>query len=190
MEQTLWFAEERPGTDWVRHGCTPKWVLVISNKRIMAIRLRKQRWKNKLTGKTKHDRPAWDIPHSPYGLDVVFFVLGCWLLQAQGLLTISWPWERDIPSRRTVHRMAGRLAKDADDWLIGLRAVISDYVAPRPCEEFLRVGIPPPTGCTRLHRLSVPASQLRDVVWIAKGAVQHFSIPMRDLLGVARRRWQ
>jgi hypothetical protein len=186
------FEGERPGEGWHAHGWTSKGLWVVHDDRLVWLRLHKRRWLRVETGQTCHSRPVWDVPHSPYGLDVVFCVLGAWLLAVQGLHHVAWPWSHqqpERPARRTAQRMLRRLALDADRWLLGLRLALTDIVAPRPLEEILPTGgIPPPEGCTHVTQRSAHASKLRGAVWIANCGVQSFHISMRRLLGVARRR--
>lgn len=192
----MWITEakhegERPGEEWYVHGWTSKGLWVVHLDRLVWLRLHKRRWRHAQTGATCHSRPVWDVPHSPYGLDVAFYVLGAWLLAVQGLHHIAWPWSNqpERPARRTAQRMLQRLAPDADRWLLGLRLVLIDLVAPRPLEEILPAGgIPPPEGRNHVTQRSAPACKLRGAVWIANCGVQSFSISMRRLLGVARRR--
>jgi len=183
----------RPGPEWHAHGATSKlvWVLAsLSPPRLTRVRLLKQRWRHRQTGRTRHDRPAWDLAGSQYGLDVVFFVLGCWLLAATGLHATDWPWPDERPARRSVQRWLRRLAADADTWLQAIRLATIELAAPRPLEEILPTGgIPPPEGRTRCHRVHAPACKLRGVAWILESAAQALSISIRSLLVAAQRRW-
>lgn len=186
------FEGARPGEGWHAHGWTSKGLWVVHLDRLVRLKLHKRRWRHVESGTTCHSRPDWDVPHSPYGLDVTFYILGAWLLAVQGLHHIAWPWSHqhpERPARRTAQRMLQRIAPDADRWLLGLRLVLIDLVAPRPLEEILPAGgIPPPEGCNHVTQRSARAGQLRGAVWIAKCGVQSFPISMRRLLGVARRR--
>jgi hypothetical protein len=188
----LAFDAERPGPDWHAHGQTSKRLWVVHHDRLTRVALSKPRWRHAVTGVTCHSRPAWDPPHSPYGLDVVVYVLGVWLLAVRGLHHLAWPWSEaqpDRPAPRTVQRMLHRLAHDADDWLLGLRLAVTDLVAPRPLEEILPAGgIPPPGGRTHVTQRCAHATTLRGAVWIANCGVRSHSISMRRLLAVARRR--
>ena len=150
----------------------------------------KQRWRHRQTGRTRHDRPAWDLAGSQYGLDVVFFVLGCWLLAATGLHATDWPWPNERPARRSVQRWLRRLAADADTWLQAVRLATIERAAPRPLEEIIPTGgIPPPEGRTRCHRVHADAGKLRSVARILESAAQSLSISIRSLLVAAQRRW-
>jgi hypothetical protein len=186
------FEGERPGQGWHAHGWTSKRLWVVHLDRLVRLTLHKRRWRQFETGITCHSRPSWDVPHSPYGLDVVFYVLGAWLLAVRGLHHIAWPWSQqhpERPARRTAQRMLYRLAPHADRWLLGLRLVLTDIVAPRPLEKILPTGgIPPPKGCTHITQRSASAGKLVGAVWIADCGVQSLCISMRRLLGVARRR--
>ena len=84
------FQGERPGDAWHAHGWTEKGLWVVHDARLVWVRLYKRRWRHAEIGITCHSRPFWDIPHSPYGLDVVFYVLGA--------------WSRHDPSRRSFRR--------------------------------------------------------------------------------------
>jgi len=186
------FSGARPGEGWHAHGWTSKRLWVVDEDRLVRLTVHKRRWLHVETGTTCHSRPAWDVPHSPYGLDVVFHVLGAWLLAVRGLHHIAWPWSHqhpERPARRTAQRMLYRFADDADRWLLGLRLALTDLVAPRPLEEILPTGgIPPPEGCSHVTQRSALATKLRGAVWIAKCGVRSLCISMRRLLGVARRR--
>lgn len=193
MESSIRHCGVRPGPEWHAHGVTGKrvWVLVgLSPPRLTQMQLLKQRWRHRETGRTRHDRPAWDVPGSPYGLDVVFCVVGCWLLASTGLHATPWPWPDERPARRTVQRWLGRLAEDADTWLQAVRLALIELAAPRPLEEFLPTGgIPPPEGRTRCHRVHAPACKLRGVAWLLESAAQAPCISIRSLLVAAQRRW-
>lgn len=183
------FGGERPGPGWHRHGTTAKTIPLFAAGRVFRLLLLKQRWLHKPTGRTRHDRPVYDAPGFQFGFDVVVVGLAAWLVGTVGLHGVDWPWDDDGPSGRTVQRWAARLAPFADDWLQTSRTRILDYVAPRPLEDLLPAGgIPPPEGA-RLRSSQgavVPASQLRDVVWLHEKAAQALSISIRQLLGVAR----
>lgn len=186
----VWYAVERPGEGWHAHGVTLKRVWVVDGDRLRRIRLYKQRWLHVETGATVHDRPAWDVPGSPYGLDVVFVVIGVWLLGAVGLQQTQWPWRSENPARRTVQRWAVRLAPDAPRWLAAIRLAFIDLAAPRPLEEFLPTGgIPPPKGRLEHFTNTATASQLTSSAWLLKTGAQELSKPFRTLLTEARRRW-
>lgn len=187
------FQGERPGEAWHAHGWTAKELWVVHDTGLVRLRLHKRRWRHAELGTTCHTRPFWDVPHSPYGLDVSFYVLGAWLLAVRGLHHVAWPWSHqhpERPARRTAQRMLRRLAPDADGWLLGLRLALIDLVAPRPLEEILPAGgIPPPEGRNHVTQGSAHvAGKLRGAVWIANCGVQSLPISMRRLLGVARRR--
>ena len=191
INEAVWEGE-RPGQGWHAHGWTSKGLWVVDADRLVWLKLRKRRWLHVATGTTCHSRPDWDVPNSPYGLDVAFYVLGVWLLAVHGLHHVAWPWSAqhaERPSRRTAQRMLQRIAPDADRWLTGLRLALIDLVAPRPLEEILPAGgIPPPEGCNHVTQGSAHACKLRGAVWIANCGVRSLPISMRRLLGVARRR--
>jgi hypothetical protein len=186
------YSAERPGDGWHAHGTTSKTIWLVFVRRLRPVLLLKQRWLEVSTGKTCHDRPHWDTPGHRYGLDVVVITLCCWLLVPVGLHAVDWPWDAPQPARRTVQRWAAALAPLAADWLQTARERILDYVAPRPLEELLPAGgIPPPEGArTRTSQGGVqPARQLQDVIWLHENVARALSIPLRQLLGVARWRW-
>lgn len=187
----LRYAEDRPGPGWHRHGTTVRWLWIVHDGRLQRLRLYKQRWLNTATGGTRHDRPFFDPPRYSYGLDAIILTLATWLLSNRGLHAVDWPWATERPARRTVQRWAAFLAWHADSWLQESRSRILDYVAPRPLEELLPAGIPPPRGVRlRTSRGNVhSAGKLRDVVWLHKKAAQALGITVRLLLGVARWRW-
>lgn len=183
------FGGERPGPGWHRHGTTAKTIPLQVSGRVVRFLLLKQRWLHKATGRTLHDRPFYDAPGFQFGFDIVVVGLAAWLVGSVGLHAVGWPWDDDGPSCRTVQRWAARLAELADDWLQTSRTRILDYVAPRPMEDLLPAGgIPPPEGA-RLRSSQGDVRQawpLRDVVWLHEKAAQALSIPIRQLLGVAR----
>ena len=183
----------RPAPGWHAHGTTPKLILTILDDRLELVLLLKQRWLHVATGRTVHDRPVYDIPGSPFGLDVVVLIFGVWLLGDVGLHGISWPWDNsERPSRRTVQRWRAHLAPHADDWLQQSRLHIIRHVEPRPPEDLLPTGGIPPPGAVRRRRTegdSSHACRLRDVAWILKNVALALHIPVRSLLVVARWRW-
>ena len=181
---------QRPGPEWHAHGTTPKWLWVFDDDRLRRVLLLKQRWRH-VSGVTRHDRPVWDVPGSPFGLDVMFVVLGAWLLDVVGLHRLEWPWAQDRPARRTAQRWLVRLAPDAEAWLVAIRTAAIDLVAPRPLEEILPArGIPPPGGrARRSHGPAPVVGQLQSGAWLLKEAARSLSISVRSLLVEARRRW-
>lgn len=187
---TIAYGGDRPGPGWHAHGTTSKRIWVIHDDRLCRCTLLKQRWLHVASGATRHDRPAWGLPNAPYGLDVVFFVIGLWLLASTGLHHVRWPWSDDRPHPRTVQRWAAQLAPDAARWEHAIRAAILEHVAPRHLEEILPAGgIPPPEGRARRSRDSADACQLRGGAWLLKEAARSLSISIRSRLVVARRRW-
>lgn len=181
---------ERPGPGWHAHGVTTKHLWILHGWELRLIRLRKQRWREVTTGRTCHDRPVWDRPGSPYGLDVVFTVLGLWLLGSLGLQRVDYPWADDRPCRRTVHRWYLQLLPEADAWHHAIRLAFIDLAAPRPLEEKLPTGgIPPPGARFRRHQDTAAALRLRSSAWLLKTAAHSLSMPVRTLLVEARRRW-
>lgn len=185
---TLPFRAERPGPGWHAHGTTSKRVVLFRDGDLISLRVEKQRWLHVATGKTRHDRPFWDQPRSPYGVDLVVLTLAAWLLGARGLLHAAWPWaDQERPARRTVQRWARHLAPHADAWLQATRG--APNVASR-LEENLPAGIPPPGGRRALHQRNVLwAGKLRDVIWTHERAAHLLGIPMSTFLGVTRWRW-
>ena len=190
--RVVYHCGERPGPDWHRHGTTDKFLWVIVGFRLRRWLLRKQRWRHRITGKTRHDRPWYDVPRHRYGFDVALVVLAAWLLTDAGLHAVDWPWSDDRPATRTVQRWAAELAPHAGTWLQASRQRLVDYVAPRPLEDLLPAGgIPPPRGARSRSSQgdAVQARQLRDVVWLHENVARALCIPLRLLLGVARWRW-
>jgi len=182
--------KERPGPGWHAHGTFTKTVYVVVGDDLVLVRLVKQRWFDSSTKSTKHDRPFWDPPYSPYAYDLVFSVMYAWLAMGVGLLRAQWPWNTEQPSRRTAQRMRARLEPDALRWQVAVRRGLTQYVAPRPLEEFLSAGgIPPPRGCT-LDHANPFNDQISEVSWLLKKCVHTLSITMRQLLGVAQRSWE
>lgn len=190
MQQVYRHYGVRPGDRFHAHGTTDKRICVLDHDRLVWVVLRKQRWLDPDTRQTCHCRPIWDVPGSPYGLDVQVFLLGRWLVSALGLLRVDWPWADARPSRRSVQRWAARLAPDATAWLQAAREALIERLAPEPLESNLPTGgIPPPEGRTRCSRLSAPACQLRGVTWLLSTAARVTRIPLRCLLEEAHRRF-
>ena len=186
---TLFLHEpQRPGPDWHAHGVTHKTLWVLHFDRLCRITLAKQRWRHRLTGETRHDRPIWDIPGSPYGLDVVFFLLAHWLLGVVGLHRLSWPWTDPRPSRRTVQRWRRRLTPQATDWLFALQSTLVDAVAPKSIDEILPTeGIPPPRG--RVQRDGAAQErELQSSTWLITKGAHALSISIRVILARAASR--
>lgn len=183
----------RPGPGWHAHGTATKRILTVVEGRLALVELRKQRWLDVATGRTLHDRPVYDIPGSPFGLDVVVLVFGVWLLGDAGLHEVDWPWSNSArPCRRTVQRWRAHLAPHAEDWLQRSRRRILEHVAPRPLEEVLPTGGIPPPGAVRRTRSTGDPSQawrLREITWILNNVALDPPIPVRSLLVVARWRW-
>lgn len=190
IDAVLDHSEARPGPRWHAHGSTRKDLWVVDDGRLRRVRLRKQRWRNADTGATCHDRPAWDVPGSPFGLDVVFVLIGVWLLATVGLQRVDWPWTTERPCRRTVQRWAARLAPQAARWLAAIRLACIELAAPRPLEETLPTGgIPPPTGRVRHYQNTATARQLKSSAWLITSMAHPLYMPIRTLLTEARRRW-
>lgn len=183
----------RPGPGWHAHGTTTKRILTFMEGCLARVELRKQRWLDRTTGRTVHDRPVYDTPGSPFGLDVVVLIFGVWLLGDAGLHAICWPWDNSPrPCRRTVQRWRAHLAPHAEDWLQRSRRRILEHVAPRPLEEMLPTGgIPPPGAVRRTRNPRDPtlAWRLREVAWFLNNVALALHIPVRSLLVVARWRW-
>ena len=180
---------DRPGLGWHKHGFTERWLWVLVETRICPVLLRKQRWLEVATGRTRHDRPDWELPWARFGLDVVFLAVAQWVLSGRGLHAVDWPWTPDSPSRRTAQRWLDRLRTDALRWQHAIRAALIDRLAPRPLEEFLPTGgIPPPEG-RQPSRQSAAVSQLQRGLWLLREAQARLEgIPARTLLVEARRR--
>lgn len=189
---TICFNGDRRGPEWHAHSTTTKWIWLIVADRLRQLRLRrsqvvKQRWKHVETGKTIHSRPAWDVPHSPYGLDVAFALIALWLLAGTGLHHLDWPWADDRPSRSTVQRWLARLDPDGELWLQAIRNAVIEHVAPRRMEEILPAGgIPPPEGRARRDQVIAHAGKLRSSAWILQEAAHSLTISIPSLLVVAR----
>ncbi|MCB9681844.1 MAG: hypothetical protein H6733_10255 [Alphaproteobacteria bacterium] len=190
VEAVIVWPGRRPGLGWHAHGTTVKHLWVLHGEHLARVQLRKPRWRHVETGVTRHDRPIWDVPGSPYGLDVVFTVVFVWLSSAVGLLRTDWPWDDDLPSRRSVQRWTRRLTPEADAWLRAIRLAAIELAAPRPLEEYLPTGgIPPPAGRSRRNPDTATAWPLHSSAWILKEAARALCKPIRTLLVEARRRW-
>ena len=185
---TVVYKGERPGPGWHAHGVTVKRLWILDDRaQLRWICLNKQRWKHCDTGRTVHDRPAWDRAHAPYGLDVVFAVLAIWVLGGHKL---DWSWDDDRPDRRTAQRWKPMLAKDAGAWLHAVRLVGIELAAPRPLEKlFPKGGMPPPGTNARATKDANLAILLRSALWTTTALSRALSIPIRTLLVEARQRW-
>jgi hypothetical protein len=166
IEAVIRWPGSRPGPGWHAHGTTLKHLWVVHDDRLAWVQLRKPRWRDVATGETRHDRPIWDVPGSPYGLDVVFTLVHVWVSSAVGLLRTDWPWHDDRPSLRSVQRWSRRLMPEADAWLRAIRLAAIELAAPRPLEEYLPTGGSPRRQGARVESrpgkwctsLSVPRS--------------------------------
>ena len=185
---------ERPGLGWHAHGVTSKWVSVAHEGRLVVILLYKQRWLHVATGTTRHDRPAWDVPWSRFGIEVVFLVLSAWVLAPKGLHHTEWPWSRSdpSPSPRTAQRWHARIRSQASAWRHAIRVALIDLLSPRPLEEIVpTAGIPPPGRRWRTPKSGTVQAvrQLHDGLWLLKRGATFLCIPARTLLVEAKARW-
>ena len=160
---------------------------MLGGGRLQVVELRKQRWLEVATGRTRHDRSLLELGWSRSAADVVFLTLAAWFSSDRGLHHISWPWAPDRPSRRTAQRWLKRLRPDALRWQHAIRLAVIDRLAPRPLVEFLPTGgIPPPGG--RQRHIHVEVSRLSRGCWLLEKAAHVLSIPVSTLLVEARRR--
>lgn len=156
IEAVITWPGIRPGPGWHAHGTTLKHLWVVHDGRLAWVQLRKPRWRDAATGETRHDRPTWDVPGSPYGLDVVFTLVNVWVSSAVGLLRTDWPWHDDRPSRRSVQRWSRCLMPEADAWLRAIRLAAIELAAPRPLEEYLPTGGSPRRRGARVAVRTLP----------------------------------
>lgn len=185
--QILRHSGARPGPGWHKHGFTRRVLPVLDDGQQRQVELRKQRWLEVATGRTRHDRPLWELAWARSPLDIVFLTLSAWLLSDRGLHHATWPWEPERPSRRTAQRWLKRLRPNALCWQHAIRLAVIDRLAPRPLEEFLPTGgIPPPEG--RQRRLHAEVLRLSRGLWLLEKAAQELLIPVNTLLVEARRR--
>ncbi len=110
--------------------------------RLVWLTLRDRRWRRGESGVTSHRRPTWDLPHSLWGLDAAFYVLGAWLLAAQRLHHVGLALEPPAPR---VPDAAPRACSSASLPMSTAgssapRLVLIDPVAPHPLEESLPAG--------------------------------------------------
>ena len=183
------YRAERPGPGWHAHGTTSKLVWVSDATRLQLLLLIKQRWLHVETGATRHDRPVWDIPGSPYGLDLVFVMLYVWMTTPTDLPTMSSPQEPQRPVTRTLKRWLARFSPDAPRWVHAIRQELISRVAPRPLEDLIPAGgIPPPADRWR-KPLPKRSEWLRDGGWLTKEVAPLLPMTGCSLLVEARRRW-
>jgi len=173
--------------EWHVHGWTTKTLLVLDGrtKPLLTILLVKRRWLHVPTGTTVHSSPCWDLPYRRFGLDVIVLALALWMFGELGLHKLVLPWQL---SPRTLQRWARALGPHARAWLQTSRVQLLRHVAPRPLEEALPAGGIPPPAARFVDRDSF-AWPLRDVVWTHEKVALSLSMPIRQLLGVARWRW-
>lgn len=180
---------ERPGPGWYGHGYTTKRLAVLVALRLVWVEVHKQRWRDTTTGQTRHDRPPNDIPWAYYELAVVLTTVWTWMSSPRGLHHVTWPWEDDLPSRRTVQRWLARLLADALAWQAAIRAACVAHLAPSTLEEKFPTGLPPPGTVTRWRSAAAKAGQLTRGLALLHECASTLSIPPSTLLVEAQRRF-
>jgi hypothetical protein len=181
----------RPGPGWHAHGTTAKTVRIWEDSRTIHIRVLKQRWLHVETGRTRHDRPPWDLLWARSGVDVVFLVLGAWLLGPHGVHRAETPIDPP-PVPRTAQRWLDRIRRQAASWHQAIRLALIDLLSPRPLEEIVPVGgIPPPGRRWRTPKSETvnAVSQLQHGLWLTTRGAEVLPIPVRTLLVEAMARW-
>lgn len=190
QEERGWVCRrERPGPEWHGHGYTTKWLGVLVATRVVWVEVHKQRWRDTATGRTRHDRPRSDVPWAYYELALVLTAAWTWMSSPRGLHHVTWPWEPDVPSRRTVQRWLARLLAEALAWQAAIRAAFVAHLAPSTLEEKFPTGLPPPGTVTRWRSAArTKACQLtRGLALLQKASM--LSIPPSTLLVEAQRRF-
>ena len=191
VSPTMTYRAARPGTGWHAHGTTSKTVLLWVDDRPLRIRVRKQRWLHVETGTTRHDRPPWDLSWARSGVDVVFLVLGAWVLGRHGVHRAEVPIDPP-PAPRTMQRWLDRIRRQAASWHQAIRLVLIDLLSPRPLEEIVPAGgIPPPGRRWRTPKSETAnaVGQLQNGLWLTKRGAELLCIPIRTLLVEAMVRW-
>jgi len=190
LEERGWvYRGERPGSVWHGHGYTVKRRGLLVSARLVWVEVHKQRWLDTETGRTQHDRPPSDVPWAYYELAVVLTAAWTWLSSPRGLHHVTWPWEDDLPSRRTVQRWLARLLADALVWQAAIRAAVVAHLAPSTLEEKFPTGLPPPGTVTRWRSAAREAGQLSCGLALLQKSASMLSIDPSTLLVEAQRRF-
>ena len=164
---------------------------MFTDGRLVRVQLRKQRWLDTATGRTRHSRPAWEEAWTTFGLGGVMAVLHAWVFASKGLHQVEWPWRTERPSRRTAQRWLARLRPQGQAWLVAIRRALIDLLSPRPLDEIVPVeGIPPPgQGAQQQESDSQPDGHLFQGIWLLDELAQQQSIEIRTVLAEAKARW-
>ena len=179
----------RPAGGWHAHGYTTKRLLVLDKRRLRVLVVHKQRWLERETGRTIHDRPGRDVPWSYYGLAVVLTATWAWMTSPKGLHHVEWPWLDEGPSRRTAQRWMARLLVQALAWQVAIRDVIVERLAPEPLERVFPAGLPPPGTVARWRSSAAQACQLFRGLVLLNECAPLVSIPWPRLAVEAHRRF-
>jgi hypothetical protein len=184
-----WFYRaDRPGPDWYAHGTTPKTTWLLHTCGLSWATIHKQRWLHVLSGTTVHDRPAFEVPWSCFGLVAVLLALRSWWSSPRGLLEQRPPWRGRRPSRRTLQRWLAQLAPDALGWHAAMREVVVDRLAPSTLEELFPAGPDPPGTVARFGIHGPEVWKLWNGLEILMKAAPTLSVPWSVLLVEAHRR--
>ena len=186
--QTIEHRGSRPGPGWHRHGWTVRTLTIRIGRRLQRVLVKKQRWRHVATGKTLHDRPAWEFRWASATIDVAFHAVATRLQTAIGESKEPVPRSAATgpPSDRTVLRWLNRLRADALAWQHAIRLAVINRLVPRPLEEILPPGGVPPPAELR-YRLDRPTEQLVAAVWFLVEATHHVDVAAHTLLVEARR---
>ena len=143
----------RPGPAWHVHGWLGvQRVIAVGDGLTRVVTLLKRRWLDTEappdSPKTRHDRPPDDLG-GLYDALIVAASLWCWLDAALGLQRYAEPFH-DGPATRTVQRWLRKALPNAMRAQQRIREVLIEKCEPRPFEQLVPGGIPPPGS--RLRR--------------------------------------
>ena len=193
---TVFCRGTRPGPGWHCHGTTSRWLFVLDHGELVKVHLRKQRWLETATGRTRHSRPPWEEAWTAFGLCAVMTAMHAWLFATHGLHKVAWPWASARPSRRSAQRWRTRLRLDGRAWMVAIREAAIDLLTPRPLDEIVPVGglprgrePPPGAGASPPNPDSSQDRHLAEGVWLLTEVARQQSIEIRTVLAEAKLRW-
>lgn len=175
---------QRPGPEWHAHGLLRTRPLDLHKGQLIALRVAKQRWKNKHTGQTVHSTPPDDLGKR-YTALVIAISLFAWLDVAAGLHRHERPfYNLDRIAPRTLQRWLHRARPDTLQQ--GVRETLLDLG--HPPETLFPMGLPPPPCGRRAWRDPAQVTKLHRGLAMALRAAVGMNRPAALLLGDARRR--
>ena len=132
--------------------------------------------------------PPLDIPWAGYELLTVLGALWAWMSSPRGIHHVSWPWEGEAPSHRTVQRWMARMLPHALAWQVAILSAFEAFLAPSTLEERFPTGVSPPGTVTRWHSTTAKADKLIRGLALLQHSASMLSISQSTLLVEAQRR--